>query len=111
MPRGRVVARYGGMEQRVYTDVQTGRTVLESAPDNATLSRMFEDNKRVQNSMDSLDRWGDGDVVASIPPAVVFQLMKEEIWPGPKNGNDPRPLKRWLNDPENRAWRLRTGRI
>lgn len=99
------------MVQRVFTDTQTGKTVLETAPDQKTLRKMYEETTAVRNSIDENARWGEGDLVASIPPALQWQLMKADVWPGPGNGYDPRPLKKWLNDPDNRAWRLRTGRI
>ena len=106
-----IVSRENGMIQRIHTDSQTGRTILETAPDNRILNQMFEEVKAVRNQVDENARWGEGDLVASIPPALQWQLMRQAIWPGPANDFDPKPLKRWLNDPDNRGWRLRTDKI
>jgi hypothetical protein len=55
---------------------------------------------------DSESNWnGDMHRVASIPLAVVSDLMRRGIW-----GDEAR-MKAWLNDPDNRAFRTRPGRV
>jgi hypothetical protein len=43
--------------------------------------------------------------VAEIPLSIVGQLMREGRW------NDPAAMKRWLNDPDNAAFRVHGGRV
>lgn len=43
--------------------------------------------------------------VASIPLNIYFQLKQEGVI------DDPARLKKWLNDPDNRAFRTRPGRV
>lgn len=49
--------------------------------------------------------WGDGQRVASIPLVVWQDLKRRGI------ADDPGRLKAWLNDPDNRAFRTRPGRV
>jgi len=51
------------------------------------------------------DRWGDGQRVASLPLSIWTRLQKAGIM------DDPKALRRWLNDPDNRAFRTRPGRL
>lgn len=57
------------------------------------------------------DKWGDGfdhrTKVASIPLNIYFDLKKRF---GSMREN-PRAWKRWLNDPDNVAFRTRPGRV
>lgn len=48
---------------------------------------------------------GDMRKVASIPNLEVEKLMKAGIW------QDKKRLKKWLNDPDNRAFRTSTGKV
>ena len=50
-------------------------------------------------------RWGDGLRAASIPITVWEGLMRDGT------ADDPKKLKAWLNDPDNRAFRTMSGRI
>ena len=109
--RGRVVANDNGLIQTIYTDPQTGRTILHSKADEKSWGQIAELAKTVRNQVDENARWGEGDKVATIPAALQWDLMRQNIWPGPTNGYDKTLLKKWLNDPNNRAWRLRSGRI
>jgi hypothetical protein len=43
--------------------------------------------------------------VAEIPLAVVERMMQEGSW------NDPAAIKRWLNNPDNRAFRVWQGQV
>lgn len=55
------------------------------------------------------DRWGEGingdTKVASLPLNVWMDLKRKGVV------DDPRALKRWLNDPDNAAFRTRPGRV
>ena len=66
---------------------------------------LVDSNKAAFN--DSADkRWGDGKVVASVDLITYFN----ELVPARLNGDDAY-LKRWLNDPDHRAYRTFKGRI
>jgi len=50
-------------------------------------------------------RWKDGQHVAFLPDIFVMKLMREGIL------HDSKRLKRWLNDPDHRAFRTRPGTL
>lgn len=60
-------------------------------------------NKALQNEARS--GWGEGQRVASIPKVVWDELVQKGI------ANDNKKLKAWLNDPDNRAFRTRLGKV
>jgi len=68
-----------------------------------------EDNKRVFNSFDERARWGNDfqHRVASIPDFLFYDLEKKL---GPMKHNQ-RAWMRWLDDPSNRAFRTRPGKL
>lgn len=73
---------------------------------------LVENNKFLQSHFNrGDDAWGDGfdhrTKVASIPLNVYFDLKKRF---GDMRQN-PRAWKRWLNDPDNAAFRTRPGRV
>jgi hypothetical protein len=70
---------------------------------------LVEANKdRFNHFSSGADSWGDGiggrTWVASIPLNIFFELKK-------RFGNDQEAWKRWLNDPDNRAFRTRPGTV
>jgi hypothetical protein len=48
--------------------------------------------------------------VASIPTSIYYQLVREGIIDD-RNDPDMVALKKWLNDPDNRVFRTRDGRL
>lgn len=64
-------------------------------------------NREWMKEYDEKSRWGDGDLVARVPIAVIEQLMRDK----PGIMRDKKALKAWLNDPDNRLWRTRPGRV
>ena len=66
-------------------------------------TRLIEWNKRLYNEASAT--WGDGATAAKLPPMLLGKLMREGI------ATDPVAWKRWLNDPDHRAFRIRPGRI
>jgi hypothetical protein len=50
-------------------------------------------------------KWGEGRRVASIPTVVWEHLQREGI------ADNPKRLKKWLNDPDNKAFRTLEGRV
>lgn len=77
------------------------------------VSDIIEQNKREYNSFDERARWSDdpfGNKIASIPMTVIDDLNKQGIMRGFAVLDDVR-FAAFLNDPLNRAWRTRTGRV
>jgi hypothetical protein len=58
-------------------------------------------NRRMYNEAPT--GWGDGRTVARLPLALREKLRREGIL------GDDKKWKAWLNDPDNRAWRIRPG--
>lgn len=73
-------------------------------------TELLEHNKIARNTFTSgKDTWGDGfdhrTKVASIPLNIYMDLKKRGIL------RDPVAMKRWLNDPDNFAFRTRPGTV
>jgi hypothetical protein len=83
-------------------DAASDTAVIESQVD---VSPIIEDNRRQYNAIDENARWGEMSRVASIPMSVYFDLMKQGIV------DDPKAMKKWLNDPANRYYRTRPGEV
>lgn len=95
-------------------DPTTGTTKwwhYDADRDEATIETEFkiddliEDNKAHFNNTDERERWGEWTRVASVPMPLYFTLKKQGI------ADDQAALKRWLNDPDNRLFRTRPGRV
>ena len=77
------------------------------------ISAILENNKREYAAQDERKNWGDdafSNKVASIPLAVFSDLEKLGITRG-FAVIDKKRFHAWLNDPDNRAFRTRAGRI
>ncbi len=68
---------------------------------------ILDDNKRIYNAESSKGRNWRGDMhrIASIPLHVYMDLDQKGII------NDEKKMKAWLNDPENRYYRTKGGRV
>lgn len=101
------------MTKRIFdTDPLTGITRYWHVKDNGefvieTEQKIAVDdaNTRARNATDKRTKWGDMSRVASIPLSVYYELKRRGIT------NDPKAMKRWLNDPDNRAFRTREGTV
>jgi hypothetical protein len=60
-------------------------------------------NRKFYN--DTAARWGDGATVARLPMVLWTKLRAEGIL------DDPKALRRWLNDSDNQGFRTRRGRV
>jgi hypothetical protein len=58
-------------------------------------------NRKFYN--DAATGWGDGQIVARLPLVLWLKLYQDGTL------NDRAKLKRWLNDPDNRDFRVRPG--
>lgn len=95
-----------GISQFIDTDEMTGISTIRTSQD---VEGIIESNKIHQRQFTSgKDKWGDGydhrTKVASIPLSI-WTKLKAEI------GNDPVALRRWLNEPDNFAFRTRPGNV
>jgi hypothetical protein len=70
---------------------------------NVTL--LLEANQAQRNANDKHMRWGEGQLVARIPHVVLDELWRKGIL------DDEAAFRHWLNDPENRVFRLREGKV
>lgn len=79
-----------------------GAVVLENRQDAAPVT---EAARAAFALVDERARFGEFTRVASIPLVTYFDLVKRGIT------KDRAAFKRWLNDPDNRHFRTRPGRI
>ena len=80
-------------------DEATIQTIIDA-------TEVVEANKERFNSFDEKANWkGDMHHVASIPMALYYQMKAEGKL------HDQAYMKRWLNDPDNRAFRTRPGEV
>lgn len=77
-----------------------GEYVIETQQDS---TQIIEANKRSYNDVSG--KWGEHAKVASIPLSVYYELKKQGI------ADDPKALKKWLNQSENKAFRTRGGTL
>ena len=97
------------VEYRNYKEHRTDDgIVLEVVQD---VSDIVERNKREYNN--NSKKWGDDvfdNKIASIPMTVVDKLNQQGIMRG-HHVLDQKAFSKWLNDPENRFFRTKQGRI
>lgn len=77
--------------------------VIETEMAQPVLENIIEANKA--NFNDAPSGWGNGQIVASIPIHIYWDLKRKGI------ADDDAAMKRWLNDPDNRFFRTRPGTI
>ncbi len=90
---------------RYYHDSDDGNTFsIETVAD---VEPIIEDNKTLFNGESSKGRNWKGDMhrVASIPMLTYMDLQSKGIL------DDEKALSKWLNDPENRFYRTKGGRV
>jgi hypothetical protein len=95
-----------GTSQVAYDDGDGG-LVIKTEQD---ISAALEANKKAYNQVDERARWGDWTHVAHIPLTVFQELNRKGICKG-FFVVDQKALKSWLNDPENKHFRVRPGRV
>jgi hypothetical protein len=91
-----------GITQYYHFDDLTGDITLETE----WVTTLDEVNPDAYNAHSDYQPWrGDMHHVASIPDVIVHDLMKRGIW------QDNKKLLKWLDDPDNRLWRTKPGRL
>lgn len=89
-----------GTIQLFHYDEAEDRVTIETIAD---VTELVEQNKAIFNEHTRLDRHGEWARVASIPLCVYYDLKAKGIV------DDEEAMKKWLNDPDNRFFRTRSG--
>ena len=76
--------------------------VVETQQD---VTQLIKETTAIYNDIDERARWKDVNHVASLPMSVYFDLKRRGIL------DDDKALRKWLNDPDNRAFRTRPGKL
>ena len=91
-----------GITQFWHYDPDTDKVVIEAKQSHAAI---VEANKSEFNATDERARWGEGQHVARILLVILQDLQLKGILA------DQKKFKAWLNDPENRHFRTRPGKV
>lgn len=93
-----------GIRRQFHWDPVTESFTIETVQE---VTDLIDTNKRCFNTDHHTGRKWQGDMhrVASIPLSIYFQLKEQGIV------DDPARMKQWLNDPANRAFRTKEGRV
>lgn len=92
-----------GFVQWWYYDEDTDTATIETVQSHEAI---VEANKGIFNATDEHAPYRDGmHRVARIPLVTLQDLMQKGIT------KDPKAFKKWLNDPDNRFFRTRPGRV
>jgi hypothetical protein len=92
--------KFTGIKTFYDYDASTDEAVISKEQDFAPI---IEQNKREFN--DAPERFGEWSKVGSIPLSLYYELERKGIL------KDQKALAKWLNDPDNRAFRTRSGNI
>lgn len=84
-----------------------GGLIIRTSQD---VTDIVEQNKAEYNQGSVHDKWGDLTKVASLPFTIVDQLNRKGIMRGFAVINEPE-FRKFLNDPENRFFRTRPGKV
>ncbi len=90
-----------GTKKTFHYDQHDGSFVIASRQDVTGIIELAKEERKVARGFK-----GDGfHKVASIPNAIWWELMRNGI------AMDDKRLKKWLRDPDNRAFRTHAGKI
>jgi len=71
---------------------------------------IVEQNKAQYNSISSREKWGEMTKIASLPFTIIDSLNRKGIMRG-FAVIDEKEFRKFLNDPENRFFRTRPGKV
>lgn len=92
-----------GITRRFHYDPVADNYTIETEQD---LSGIVESTKGRSAFFDERTPWkGDMHLVARIPNVLYFKMVKSGM------AQDEGAMKRWLNDPDNRIFRTRPGKV
>lgn len=95
------------LKQTVAADDGEGGLIIRTSQD---VTDIVEKNIAEYNSKSVHDKWGDMTKVASLPFTIVDKLNREGIMRGFAVIDEQR-FRQFLNDPDNRFFRTRPGRV
>ena len=96
------------IREKVAHNTDNGEIVIATEQD---VSNIIEQNKKEYNATNG--RWGEDvfdNKIASIPLTVIDDLNKANIMRG-FHVIDQKKFKAWLNNPDNRFFRTRQGKV
>lgn len=91
-----------GITEIFHYDEMADTCTIETRQD---ITDLIEGNKAEYASIDERAKWGDMHRVASIPMNLYMKMRAEGIT------RDAKAMRKFLNDPDNRFFRTRPGRI
>ena len=91
-----------GITRIWHYDADKDEATIETRQD---VSQIIEENKQEYAQVDERARWGEWTRVASIPMSIYFKMKAEGKL------DDEAYMKRWLNDPDNKYFRTRSGEV
>jgi hypothetical protein len=91
-----------GITRIWHYDADKDEATIETRQD---VSQIIEENKQEYAQIDERARWGEWTRVASIPMSIYFKMKAEGKL------DDEAYMKRWLNDPDNKYFRTRSGEV
>ena len=91
-----------GITRNFHFDDETGQATIQTQQD---VTAIIEENKQEYAQTDERARWGEWSIVASIPMSIYFQLKAEGKL------DDQEYMKKWLNSPDNKYFRTRSGQV
>jgi hypothetical protein len=96
------VDHFLGLKEYFYYDDDTGECRVEQVQNTDFI---VEQNKQRLAQSSAKDKWGEMTLVATIPMSLWADLNAKGIV------KDTKEFKKWLNDPENRFFRTREGKV
>ena len=91
-----------GILETFHYDHVEGKAIIQTSQD---VTAILEANKRAYNQVDENANWkGDIHLCATVPLHIFNSLPKELR-------RDENALKRWLNHPDQKAFKVRPGKI
>jgi hypothetical protein len=91
-----------GITRIFHYDEDTDQATIQTQQD---VTAIIEENKQEYAQVDERARWGEWTRVASIPMSIYFQLKAEGKL------DDEAYMKKWINDPNNKYFRTRSGQV
>lgn len=95
-----------GITEYYHFDPDTNGFVIEQRQD---VTAIIEANLAAQNA--DHGNWGEMTMVARYPLTILMELVKQHILDEGFRVINEKAYTRWLNDPSNRVWRTRLGKV
>lgn len=96
---------WAGVKTSVYE--ADNKLIIENSQD---ISAVLESNKSRYAATDERARWSEFEHIGWIPDSVIIELNRQSILRG-YAVVDEKKFKAWLNNPDNRHFRSRPGRV